>query len=368
MIAEARSGYLPKVSGGLRTDLDNKIEGQWRPVFNLSASQLIYDFGKVKNRIEAETAERTGRHAQMIGTIDDLAREAAHAVIEIDRYNSLAAVAAEHIRDNERIMKLVASRTDQGASTKSDRLQAEARVQAAQAMLFDVQSQSRRWQSTLSALTGVQAPIKINATLPASLRDACSRVQPDWSKLSSVMKAEADIKAADARVSLSRAEMFPTLSLEGGVDVDVRDPMRKPDYNVGLRASASLYNGGSLSARRKAAGFAAATAQATKAKAILESSRGLAEAANQISGLEQQEKLLHNRHRTMKATKELYEVQYKDLGTRTLLDLLNAADEFHGARFQAVNIAHDISDLKLDCAFFSGTQHQDFALPSPDLN
>lgn len=366
MIADARSGYLPKVSGGVRTVLDSTVEGQWRPVFNIAASQPIYDFGKVAGRIDAEIAERTARHAQMIGTLDGLARETADAVIELDRYNRLAAVAAEHVRDNERILKLTASRADLGASTESDRLQAEARVQAAQATLLEVRSLANRWQTTLSALTGLQMPIKMDARLPAALGDACAGGPPDWSRLSSVMKADADIKGADARLRLSRAEMFPTLSLDGDVDVDMRNPGRNPDYNIGLKATASLYNGGSLAARREAASLAVATAQAGRAKAILESGRSLAEAKNRIVGLEQQKTLLSGRERTMKATRDLYEIQYKDLGTRTLLDLLNAADELHGARFQEVNVAHDVAALKVECTFFSGNQRRAFAIVEPE--
>lgn len=367
MIAEARSGYLPRVSGGPRAGFDNRLEGQWRPVFNLSASQMVYDFGAVASRIDAETAERTARHAQMIGTLDDLVRKTADAVIEVDRYNRLAAVSREHIQDNQRILKLVTSRADRGASTKSDRLQAEARVQEAQSTLLEVQSQAGRWQATLAALTGMAAPIVVDASVPAPLQDACSRGPPDWSKVSSVMKAEADIRSANARLRLSRAEMFPTLSLAGGVDVDIRNPTRESDYSIGLQASASLYDGGSLSARRNAASLAAATAQAAKANAMLESSRSLAEAANQLAGLEQQLKLLGGREQTMKATRDLYEVQYRDLGTRTLLDLLDAADEFHGARFQNVNVEHDIADLKVECTFFSGNQRQAFAIGEPDF-
>ena len=55
----------------------------------------------------------------------------------------------------------------------------------------------------------------------------------------------------------------------------------------------------------------------------------------------------------MDETGKLYRMQYLQMGTRTLVDLLNAEQEFQQVRFEAVNSAHDLRRLQLDCLYNS---------------
>jgi adhesin transport system outer membrane protein len=50
------------------------------------------------------------------------------------------------------------------------------------------------------------------------------------------------------------------------------------------------------------------------------------------------------------------------MGTRTLVDLLNAEQELQQVRFEAVNIRQNLRRLQVDCLFLSGRMRDAFHL------
>lgn len=362
-VNEARAGYLPSLSWGLDSSYNNDRSDRYSPDLNFSVSQMLYDFGKVDNRVKIATAGIAGRKSQVLMAVDDLARETAYSVIEIQRNRALRKVALDQIEDVKAILELVKARTDKGASTRSDLLQAEARVQAAEATRLEIEGQLSRWEAVLSNLSGINGRVDVTDAVPAWLAKACSSTNLDWSRVPAVMQAEADRKAAAAQIDLAKAEGLPTLSLDAGIGVDVTELSSfDPDYTVGLKVSGSLYNGGATSARRNMAAQALGASQAAEARARVDILRNLTEASSQISSKESLRRSLSTRQSTMRQTRDLYRTQYVELGTRTLLDLLNADQELHAARFDISNIQYDLHRLNIDCTFNAGRMRGAFAL------
>lgn len=362
-VNEARAGYLPNLSWGLDSSYNNDRSDRYSPDLNFSVSQMLYDFGKVDNRVKIATAGIAGRKSQVFMAVDDLARETAYSVIEIQRNRALRKVALDQIEDVKAILELVKARTDKGASTRSDLLQAEARVQAAEATRLEIEGQLSRWEATLSNLSGINGRVDVIDAVPAWLPKACSSTNLDWSRVPAVMQAEADRKAAAAQIDLAKAEGLPTLSVDAGIGVDVTELSSfDPDYTIGLKVSGSLYNGGATSARRNMAVQALGASQAAEARVRVDIVRNLTEASSQISSKESLRRSLSTRQSTMRQTRDLYRTQYVELGTRTLLDLLNADQELHAARFDISNIQYDLHRLNLDCTFNAGRMREAFAL------
>jgi adhesin transport system outer membrane protein len=67
----------------------------------------------------------------------------------------------------------------------------------------------------------------------------------------------------------------------------------------------------------------------------------------------------------MRETRDLYQKQFLDLGTRTLLDVLNADQELHAARFDEINTRFDLYKLNVECAYAAGRLRDAFGLSSP---
>lgn len=363
VLKEADAGYLPSVTWGMDSTHKNTGADIYNPNFSLNVSQMLYDFGKVDSRVNVATAGISGRRSQVLETVDDLARETANTMIDIQRNRALNLIAVDQIKDTKSILELVKLRTEKGASTQSDFLQAEARVQAAEATQTEISGQLSRLAAIFSSLIGQPGRVEVARDLPSWLSKACSSDKLNWAKIPAVMKADADQQAANAQIDLSTAEGLPTLSLDAGVGVDTGNiNLDNVDYAIGVKVSGSLYNGGATSARRMMAEQSLYSSSAAKEKIRVETMRNLAEARSQISSKENLRSSLMARQKTMRLTRDLYQKQYIELGTRTLLDLLNADQELHAARFDTVNIEHDLHKLNIDCTYSSGQMRDAFNL------
>lgn len=372
-IRAAQAGYYPKVSAGVNSGYQSNDREGWRPEFKVSASQLLYDFGKVSSSVETERAGKAFNNARLLLTVDNLSRDTANAVIEVQRYKLLVNLAQVQLEGIQRIAGLVTQRTDKGASTMSDKVQADARVESALATQLQFQSELSRWQSALSSLLGGGSP-EPGVDVPAWLGKSCDIVNPDWEAMPAILEAQARKEEAVAQLQASRADAFPTVSLEASTGYDLnasRDRNssndRQPDYSVGVNVSSSLYNGGQTGARKRAAAYALQSADAAISTARLDAQRSLMESRSQIGALSRLMGSLDSRAGMMVKTRDLYREQYIELGTRTLLDLLNAEQELHEARFQSANTVHDLRRLNISCLYSSGKMREGFRIETSRL-
>lgn len=362
-IEEAKAGYYPQISGGIGPSLSVIGGTSWRPRATLSGSQMLYDFGKVGSSVDAAKAGEKVSRAQLLLAVDGLARNTSFAVIEVQRNHALLTVAREQLESLAAINRLVQLRVRRGASTRSDGTQAEARIQSAQATILQITAELQRWQSNLRHLVGREGPVEVAAEVPAWLGLACQVTDPNWDRVPAVMQSMAQREEAQAAYRGARAAGLPTVSLGAEVDTDLRDPFaRSNDVSVGITVSSSLYQGGARKAREQASFHALQSADAALAATRLEASRTLAEGQEQISNLRERIDALGQRRANMQETGMLYRLQYFELGTRTLLDLLNAQQELHQTRFDEVNAEHDMRRLNVECLYSSGALRDAYAL------
>jgi len=354
-IEEAKAGYYPQITGGIGPSLSIIGGASWRPRGTLSGSQMLYDFGKVSSSVDAARAGERISRAQLLLAVDSLARSTSIAVIEIQRNHTLLAVAQEQLESLNAISELVQLRVRRGATTRSDSAQAEARIESARATILQITAELRRWQSNLRHLVGREGPTDVTADVPTWLDRACVVAEPNWDQLPTVMQSLAQRDEAQASYRGARAARLPTVSLGADVDTDLRDPFaQRNDVSIGITLSSSLYQGGARKAREQASFHALQSAEAALEAAHLEARRSLTENREQIASLKERLATLGRRRADMQETGRLYRLQYFELGTRTLLDLLNAQQELHQTRFDEVNAEHDIRRLDIECLFYSG--------------
>ncbi|MFC0245617.1 TolC family outer membrane protein [Falsochrobactrum ovis] len=367
-IRAAKAGYYPQLNAGVNSGYQSRNREGWRPNLNVSASQMLYDFGKVSSSVEIERAGKNISQAQLLLAVDNLARDTANAVVEVQRYRQLLAFAQDQVEGVKRIAALVNERSDRGASTMSDKVQADARVESALATQLQYQSELSRWKVALAALIGGGSPDP-RSDAPTWLGQACSVQTPDWDEVPAIRQAEAEKEEAQAQLAASRADGLPTVSLEAstGYDFnasrdDTRSNDRQPEYSVGINVSSSLYNGGQTAAQKRAAAHGLRSAEAAIRTARYDVERNLMESRSQVGTLGRLADALQSRASMMIKTRDLYREQYVQLGTRTLLDLLNAEQELHEARFQIANTTHDIRRLNINCLYNSGKIRQQFGV------
>jgi outer membrane protein, adhesin transport system len=360
----ARSGYRPHLNTGLAPGMEVYNDTfTWQPQATITASQMLYDFGKVSNSVASAQAAMQVDRAQLLAAIDDLVRDTAYAVIEVQRYKALLVVAQDQLSAVRDITDLVHQRTGKGASTRSDAVQAEARVEDAETTILQIRSELDRWRNTLAHMIGSHDLPDVAPDVPDWYASACQRMAPDWHEMPGVLAyaARKDQAAADLREA--RAMGRPTVAFQITGDSYLRSPLRgQSDITVGVNVSTTMLDGGATRARRAAADYALRTADAALDNARNDASRAFDEARSQIGALTEALGVLSHRQDNMVETSKLYKLQYFDLGTRTLLDLLNSEQELHQSRFDYVNHAHDIRRLNQDCLYSGGRTRDAFDL------
>ena len=355
-VAVARAGYLPQITAGLGSGYDSRVSTTWRPRPELGASQMLFDFGKVSSAVaSARAGTRVGRE-ELLQTIDQLIRDTGAAVIEYQRAAALKVVAEEQRDSVAEIGTLVSERAKLGAATRSDALQAQGRVDAAVAYLERTEIAQRRWASNLAYLIGRDRPPgAIDSDVPDWLMRACARPMPDWPDVPAVAAADARVEQAEADLRGRRADRLPTIAVGADASTDVAQPLGSSSiYSLGLRLTGNVFGGNVSRARVRGANYTLAAARAAALRARNDSAQQLAEAQSQIVSLTSIIATLATREGSMRETSRLYRLQYLEMGTRTLVDLLNAEQELYQVRLDAINTIHDLRRLELDCMYLTG--------------
>lgn len=367
----AQAGYYPQISGGVKSGFDSGTDGaRGSQALSISLKQMLYDFGKVSNAVGSARAKTAQSQANILLAIDQVARDTAYAYIEVQRYRQMLEIARAQIQGIGDIVELARQRSDMGASTRSDLVQAQSRAEGSLATLQEYKAQYARWQSTLGNLLGRnQAAPQVNESFPAGFTQACAQPGPSTDTLPGVLAALAQRDGAQADLAQARAQGYPTLSLEPSVNHyldnsynDNNPYIDRTQAGIYLNLEVPIYQGGATSARTRAAGYALTSADAAEDAARLQARQGFAEAQAQTAGLGRRLGALEQRQNSISEARSLYGRQYLELGTRPLLDLLNAEQEIHQSHFDLANTVADLHRLEIDCLYNSGGLRRAFGL------
>ena len=360
MIAVAKAAYYPQLRGGIGTRYDKdstRYDKDYIHTLDLEVKQNIYDFGRTKSAVKSSEYGHLGAQAYISATNEELIYTAASSVVNIERFQKLVALAEAQVKQVSSIGKLVENRYEKGASNLSDVLQAQSRFDLVQVEVLNIESQQ---QSQLRALGLVIGKTNLTSAtigeLPSGLNQVCSLL-PEWDDIPEFAIAEFEAQKAYADLNYAEAEELPSISLQGSTSRPLNASSRngsKYETSISLNVSIPIYQGGGLSANKRASANRAQAAMAKKDEIRLEINQRLSEVQVRLQYMLQRQGLLVQQVSNLKGTKELYKKQYLELGTRSLLDLLNSEQEFHQAQVEVENNKSDIIQAQLECAFYQG--------------
>lgn len=358
----ARAAYRPQLRAGV--DIGNGWENeQYRRYASVSVSQMLYDFGRTSNQIEHARAGSEVQRANLLLQLDDLAVDVTEAFVEILRHQALLTLMGEHLEQVTGIGELARQRLALGAGNGSDAIQARAREEAARSDELALEIRLDRWRIILASL--VQAPVAQTLTDNLSVLDRfeCSSSSLSTEDSAELVLAQAQRNVAMNQLQTEKLSRYPSISVESGVRkpvLDNRFDSSRNDFNIALKVSMDLYQGGRVSARSRSAEYGLRSSELNTDLARLKALQQLDEAEAQIRMLSGREQILQAQERSATETRELYREQYVSLGTRSLLDLLNAEQEQHMARYDRVNLHYDTAMLKMECMSASGLLREIF--------
>jgi len=313
---------------------------------------MLYDFGKVSGAVKQSEAQVLRQQAMVLKQLDAVALEAAQAVVQVHRYQTLLDIAKDQVQAVEKVMETAQLRASAGISTQSDPIQAESRVDSARANRLQVQTQLAQWRERLRTLLGGAVPQMI-APLPDQLaRSIPMDIVPDDGLLPDVLVARAERQAATAQIDIARAQRYPTLSLDASANKAMAGTNANAsergglNHSIALNLSSVLYQGGALDAQVRSAIAAEEAAGQRVETARLRAGDQTRSFREQIIGAQARLGALASRKRTIAIARDLYREQYK-LGTRSILDLLNAEQEIYQAAAEEEAVQHDLWDQRI---------------------
>ncbi|KPU59886.1 efflux transporter, outer membrane factor (OMF) lipo, NodT family protein [Pseudomonas fluorescens] len=265
-------------------------------------------------------------------------------------------IAGLNLANAQSVLKLVQTRFDSGSATALELAQQTSLVAAQQRQLPLVQQQAEDARISLAALLGrpVQALSlgqerfdqltwpAIDAGVPSQLLSH----RPD------IARAEAQLAAAQADVSVARAAMLPTVTLtaEVGSGADRADDiLRSPFYNLTAGLLAPVFNNGRLGARRDKATARQEELLETYRGAIINGFADVEKALNSIRGLDEQRQWQSEELRQAQTAFNIAQSRYQ-AGAEDLLTVLETQRTLYAA--QDLNVQLRLSRMQASIALY----------------
>lgn len=343
-ISEEFAGFLPTVDlaagHGIEWSVNSTTRGNTgksdyesfsRDESSLNVNQSVFNGFGTLNRTRAAKRLANSARYDLLDTGEIIGITATQAYIDVLRQRALVSVARSSVRVHEDILATIKKREEVGYDRRADVYQAQTRLSLAKTRLATQQGGLDDAIATYTELTG-QHPMGLmepkfeQGWMPADIDEAIAMAM-DASP--AVSAAEFQTEADKANIGVANSVFWPSLNIELSAseneDLDGVDG-QNDDIQAMLRLRHNLFRGGADLARSRQAAAAHRESIADEAEVrrqIRENIRlsysAIKEARSQIrSELDH----LHSSEQLVEAYKGQFEI-----GTRTLLALLDAEDE-----------------------------------------
>lgn len=384
VIDQARAGYFPTldVNGGYGYEYANnpstraRLEARGHDASSMSREELGFQFRQMlfdgfltKNEVNRTTQATNAEAYGVFGTSELVALDAVKAFLNVLRRQELKTLSEENLEIHRTTNDQVKLRGERGVGKKADEEQsisrlarAESNDRAERGNLLDANTS---FLKVVGKLAGDLAqPDSPQPAMPANIDAAVDEAVAS----NPILKAaDTDIKEAEAQKASSEAPFWPTLHFEvsGRNDSDLNGvPGQDDDIQAMLRLRYNLFSGGKDDARRKETAARLSQAQDIRDKTyreVVETMR-LSWASFETT-TSQLEFFAQHRDAAIK-THESYQQQF-NLGQRTLLDLLDSANEMYTAKADYTNAKYDqmTAMYRILAAMGKLNEHLQVALP-----
>jgi outer membrane protein len=353
-VAQAKAGWRPTISasassGAQYIDQDLKSNGSGSdtimPTAILTeASQPIYRGGRTDADVKRATAEVQAARALLDKKEQEVLLAVGTAYMDVLRDQAVLKLNENNIKVLERQLEATKDRFSVGEVTRTDVAQAEARLARARA---DRQTAFGNLEVSRASYARQVGEPPFNLTQPGSISGTPQNLQVAVERASkdnpNVRNALSVHESARHSIDLILGELSPTVSLNGEVQQSF-ETSRSVDSTFSAKAifkvSVPLYQSGSVSSRVRAA----KQSQSQKLLQVEDARRQSIEEATkgweQLTATRSRIKSLETEIRANEIALE--GVQQEALvGTRTVLDILDAEQDLLDSRVNAVKASRD---------------------------
>lgn len=355
-ISQAKAGFFPTVdiavgAGWERSfNSSTKADGAeskslGRDEASIQVRQMIYDGFATASEVNRQTARTNSRAYTVFGQAEITSLNAVEAYINVLRREELLALATDNLTIHQSTNEQIESRSNRGVGRKADVEQSKGRLALAQKNTLSEQGNLKDAQTAYLRVVG-KLPNELEPipsptdSLPASFDQAIDSALTNHPILKS---ANADIKSAIAQHATAKTAFMPRVDLELSAshnkDIDGIEEVNE-DAMAMVRLRYNLYNGGKDIARRKE------TAQLiNQAKNIRDNTYRQAVESMRLSWIAHQTvkgqmAFFESHMNSSIKSNEAYQKQF-NIGRRSLLDLLDSANEMFVAKTAYTNAKYD---------------------------
>lgn len=303
-------------------------------------------WGRTRRASQAAGYDAAAREDDVRATTLSLVSDVAAAYLQLREADAIIAIAEQTLASRTSTLQLARRRFEQGLISELDVRQFEATVADPAARVADYARQRTEGENALSLLMG-SAPHAIargqllsdivkTVTVPDSLPGALLARRPD------VLRAQHDLQAATARIGVTVAARFPTITISSqyGAQRPVYGNLfdgKGEVYALQAGVSLPLFTGGRLSNEEKAA-----KARAEQSKNVLEQTVlvALREASDAAAGVRLRRDQLaaqETQERALQAAYSIAERRYNS-GISSYLEVLDAQRSLFAAQLTRVQV------------------------------
>jgi multidrug efflux system outer membrane protein len=304
-------------------------------------------WGKARRGVEAadaniESAEQARGDAQI-----SLTAEVARTYLALRGYQRQRAIVVADIADQARLLRLAESRSRNGFAAKADAVTQQAQLSNAQAQLPPVDQNIDQAANRLALLLALppgalaqrlggapQADAPLPPEVPVGLPGDLLRRRPD------VLKSEADLHAATAKVGQAKAQLFPSVELGGVAGLQATHAGDLTDWASrfwvgGLQVSIPIFEGGKLKAQIRTADAQMREAALTYRGTVLQAYHDANNALVAYAEEQQHASALARQKNDAQRSRDLMENRYRN-GFVSLIDVLTTERQLHQSEQQAL--------------------------------
>lgn len=357
-VKEARSSYLPSIDLSARTgkqkrDYDDRGNYDVNQL-EISLTQMLFDGFRTRHDVARLNSARQVRFFELLGTIDDTTLEVMKAVEDVLRYRELLELAQKNYQKHLVVEKQIADRVHQGVARRTDLDQVSGRVALAEsniltesANLHDVTARYLRIVGDFPA-EDLLSPVLRYPVLLNTVPDVLYAAYQGNASFHASIKNIASIQSS---VKKEKSGYFPRLELRArhgtqqnvGVFDDRTDPDDFGDDSaIELALTYNLYKGGANRAAVRRSLSEVSKAKSERDQVCVNLRQTVQISHNDTKRIAEQLVSLQQHRDSINKVRKAYAEQFK-IGQRTLLDVLDAENEYFQASRSRVNAEHDLT-------------------------
>ncbi|QNA82712.1 efflux transporter outer membrane subunit [Sphingomonas sp. So64.6b] len=340
-LRESQAAQLPSLDAGASAERARVSAG--RPLSSNGAARytdlrlggsLAYEidlFGRVRNSVRANAADAQASEQDVAAVRLGLQATLADYYFQMRGLDARAVLLRQTVTAFERAFELTDTRHSGGIASGIDVSRSAALLSSARAELSAVAGDRAAFEHAIAALVG-ESPSSFSIpvaetqrqppAIPVGVPSTLLQRRPD------IVAAERRVAAANARIGVARAALFPSLTLgaSGGFEAGNRDILSAPNgfWALGpLSAALSIFDGGARRARVRISRAQYDEAVASYRSTVLAAFREVEDDLARAHSLAAQEQDQQAATRAAERTRDLALIRYRD-GASDYLEVVTA--------------------------------------------